>query len=405
MSTKQHKSISKNNLDNTSMEDTKKAVTMNYEFCLSDEKTGTNYNGAKIIIDGIDINQFIKNPVALFNHDDGKVIGKWENIKKEGGKMTACLNEWDVNDPDAMEVKRKVDEGFIKGSSIGIQPTEYSFDDITDSIIIHKSTLLEASIVALPADKNAMKLYVDDIQTGKLELLSQEKLDIMKNSLKSTYELKSKVNKLIEENKTKPIVNNGVQIDSFDPAIAMNAVKTLISEVPEEAMKIENNLKPMEQEKVNEIVINHIEDSFIARMAKTLKIELNADVSKNENTILLKVLDYKNKLDEIEKNKVNDFISNAVTIGKILPGQKDKFIKMSEYNFEMVKEIIESMPNQKKLSDVIVAKIGQMDDTRKEWSYMEWVKNDYNGLQQLKIDMPEEYSRLLNESPKRKRNK
>jgi len=138
-------------------------------FVLSDG-TSLNSKGYKISIEGIDLTRFNSNPVMLFEHNPEKVIGRWQDIRKEENKLTA-IPEFDTEDTEALSISGKVERGFLNGASIGIIVKDYK--EVKDEIIVTKSELFEASIVSIPSDSGAIQLYSD-----KLERLSAAQLRI-----------------------------------------------------------------------------------------------------------------------------------------------------------------------------------------------------------------------------------
>ena len=57
-------------------------------FVLSDETV--NSYGFVVLTEGIDTTAFERNPVMLYMHNrDGNVIGRWDNIRKEGKRLLA----------------------------------------------------------------------------------------------------------------------------------------------------------------------------------------------------------------------------------------------------------------------------------------------------------------------------
>lgn len=131
-------------------------------FILSDERV--NCYGCRFLTAGIDIKDFVKNPVMLYMHGRGQVIGKWEDIKKEGAQLTAEA-VFDKEDEFAVSIEKKVDGGFLNACSSGLQPLAWSEDP---KLLVSgqtrptatQSTLLEASIVDIPGNRNALKLYL-----------------------------------------------------------------------------------------------------------------------------------------------------------------------------------------------------------------------------------------------------
>ena len=159
-------------------------------FVLSDGKK-INSKGYRINLDGEDFERFKKNPVMLYMHDDGDVIGKWQNLQIKDGKLIAEA----VFDSSgkAMEVERKVEGGFLRGCSVGIIVKDILFEP--EEAIVDKWELLEASIVTIPSDPGAVVLYNE-----KREILtfnfsnsnekSNQMAEVVKLSVKTIESLK-----------------------------------------------------------------------------------------------------------------------------------------------------------------------------------------------------------------------
>ena len=95
-------------------------------FVLHDESVNTY--GFRMLTSGANLEEFKKNPLMLLNHDDYSLpIGRWENIRVEGGKILADA-VFDEGDARAAEVKRKVENDFIRMASIGAWPPEEKSD-------------------------------------------------------------------------------------------------------------------------------------------------------------------------------------------------------------------------------------------------------------------------------------
>ncbi|NMA73133.1 MAG: hypothetical protein GX963_03030 [Bacteroidales bacterium] len=138
-------------------------------FVLSDGNI-VNSKGFRIDINGIDLTRFIKNPVMLFEHNRANVIGLWEDIRKEHNKLTA-VPKFDTDDAEALSISGKVERGFLKGASMGIVVLETK--EIENELVVTKSDLFEASIVTIPSDSGAVRLY-----NKKLEHLSVAELKL-----------------------------------------------------------------------------------------------------------------------------------------------------------------------------------------------------------------------------------
>ncbi len=139
---------------------------------LCDSNTVNSY-GFKTEVSGIDLTRFKKNPVMLYNHDPERVIGRWKDIAVGGGQLTATP-VFDTADVFAAAIARKVEEGFIKGCSMGIMIKEMTRSKGIDTAT--SSVLLEASIVSIPADENALVVYADEDKKQQLSINDFNKL-------------------------------------------------------------------------------------------------------------------------------------------------------------------------------------------------------------------------------------
>ena len=125
-----------------------------HSFILSDESE--NSRGFSVLTDGIDLSLFLNNPIMLYRHNRENLIGRWENIRKEGKQLIADA-VFDTNDELGAKISQKVEDGFLRATSIGLLPLEW---DVTKTIVT-QSRIYEASIVELPSNGNAVKLYND----------------------------------------------------------------------------------------------------------------------------------------------------------------------------------------------------------------------------------------------------
>ena len=139
---------------------------------LCDSETINSY-GFKTDVKGINLSRFEKNPVMLYQHNPQMVIGRWEDIKIEGGQLSATP-VFDMEDPEAAEIARKVEQGFIKGCSMGIVIKQMTRTKGIDTAT--ESVLLEASIVSIPADENALVVYDSEDKQNQLSINDFNKL-------------------------------------------------------------------------------------------------------------------------------------------------------------------------------------------------------------------------------------
>ena len=119
-------------------------------------------SGDIVKVDGIDLENFKKNPIILWAHDHyGLPVAKAVDMVVEKGKLVMTL-EFATAEMYAFAdtVYKLVKGGFLKGVSIGarVLDAEWIVDD-NEEIIgrkFNKLELLELSIVPIPADSKAL---------------------------------------------------------------------------------------------------------------------------------------------------------------------------------------------------------------------------------------------------------
>lgn len=126
-----------------------------FKFKVSDE--ALNSYGCVVQTSGIHLEAFVRNPIMLYMHDRKQgVIGRWENVRKEGDKLFAEA-VFDEDTELGAKVKHQVETGFLRAASIGIDNCNRKTINGIETII--SCDLIEISIVDVPANKNAVKLF------------------------------------------------------------------------------------------------------------------------------------------------------------------------------------------------------------------------------------------------------
>lgn len=131
-----------------------------------------NEYGFWILTSGVDLKYFLQNPIMLYEHETNDSsagwkeklpIGKWTDVYAKDGIISG-VPEFDQGDEFAMEVKRKVENGYLNAVSGGFKAIETSESPVwikqgqTRATLI-KSRLKEASFVKFPGNLNAVRLY------------------------------------------------------------------------------------------------------------------------------------------------------------------------------------------------------------------------------------------------------
>lgn len=132
------------------------------EYVLSDE-TVDRY-GEVIQADGWDLGNFRKNPIALFNHNSNAVIGRWDKVRVEGKRLLGHLVLAMAGTSQVVDdVRRLWDQKMLKAVSVGFRPIKQEkltedADEFWGPFRYLKQELVECSIVAIPANPNALQI-------------------------------------------------------------------------------------------------------------------------------------------------------------------------------------------------------------------------------------------------------
>lgn len=128
---------------------------MTTTFIVSDESV--NSYGYIVQTQGINTELFERNPVMFYMHNREKgIVGRWENIRKKGKQLLADA-VFDDTTELGKQVKTQVENGFLRCASIGIENVVKERLNHVDTIT--QCDLKEISIVDIPANGNAVKLY------------------------------------------------------------------------------------------------------------------------------------------------------------------------------------------------------------------------------------------------------
>src|SRR5262245_28187082 len=145
------------------------------EFVLSDETP--DRMGDVVMANGWDLENFNKNPIALFNHSSSFPIGRWHNLRADKGALRGHLELAPKGTSDRIdEIRALVDAGILRAVSVGFRPIESkprkSADNGYGGEVFTKQELVETSLVSVPANPNALAV-------AKSLKISAETLDLV----------------------------------------------------------------------------------------------------------------------------------------------------------------------------------------------------------------------------------
>lgn len=132
-----------------------------------------NSYGTRVLTAGMNVEQYNRNPVLLYMHERGQVIGYVKDLKVEGDEVTGELM-FDEATELSQRCKKQWEFGSLKMVSAGIDILELSEDPKHLFVgqtcpTISKSKLFEVSLVDIGANDDAIVLQKDGkrIELGK----------------------------------------------------------------------------------------------------------------------------------------------------------------------------------------------------------------------------------------------
>lgn len=133
-----------------------------------------NSYGTRVLTSGMEISQYERNPVLLYQHNRGQVIGYVKDIKVENNEVTGELM-FDCASELSQRCKKQFEFGSLRMVSVGIDVLETS--EAKEHLVqgqtratITKSKLFEVSLVDIGANDDAIVLHKD----GELITLSKD---------------------------------------------------------------------------------------------------------------------------------------------------------------------------------------------------------------------------------------
>ena len=313
-------------------------------FILHDESV--NSYGFRMLTDGVNLDDFKKNPVMFYNHDDREMpIGRWENIRIEAGKILAEAN-FDQGDPKAKEIARKVEEGYISACSVGAWVLESTSDaslyiDGQDAPTVTKWSLREVSICNIPANHNALALYdANGLRVGEADIPTI--LELTDRQLTITGK-KETMNEVV---KTLLNLSNDATID--DAIAAIRANQKTISTLTEEVEALRTEKKEAEEKKLQE-----------------------------------------------KRNRFEALLDQAIKGGSLMESQKESMTTLFDANPDETLSVLEAMPRRRSVTEQLTdkkdSKVASLAD--KSWEELDKLGK----LAELRANDPVLYQEKYNE--------
>jgi HK97 family phage major capsid protein/HK97 family phage prohead protease len=126
------------------------------EFVMSDGSV--DRMGDVIDPDGWRLDAFQRNPVALFGHDPSFPIGRWHDVGVRRGQLTGRLELMEAVSDRLREIHTALKAGVLRAVSVGFHSDSFEPLGKSGGIRFTEAELVECSLVAVPANPNALAI-------------------------------------------------------------------------------------------------------------------------------------------------------------------------------------------------------------------------------------------------------
>jgi HK97 family phage prohead protease len=115
--------------------------------------------GDRILASGWRLANFLKNPIALFNHDRNFIVGKWRELRVEGNKLLGELVLAPRNTSDRVdEIRALVEADILRSVSVGFREIETRPREGGKGLVFIEQELVETSLCSVPCNPQALAI-------------------------------------------------------------------------------------------------------------------------------------------------------------------------------------------------------------------------------------------------------
>lgn len=294
---------------------------------------GLNSYGSRVLTAGLQTEQYIRNPVLLYMHQRGTVIGYLKDIEVTGDEITAEL-VFDEATELSKSCKKQWEVGSLRMVSIGIDILEMSEEPEfllqgQTRPTITKSKLFEVSLVDIGSNDDAIRLWKDghEIKLGK----DGECLLPLINKPQNYNQMELKTIALLL----------GLAETATEAAVT-GAIKTLMAEKTNAENKVAQLTK--EKEQLQLAAITQVVDTAIAEKRfgldkKETFINLGKTAGIDELKNIVSAIAPQAKLSAVITSKGGKTQAAPVTYSKLSEVPVDALLEMREEDPEQYKRL------------------------------------------------------------------
>ena len=311
-----------------------------------------NCYGTRILNSGIDISQYIRNPVLLYMHERGKVIGYVKDIKIEGQDVTGELVFDEVSEL-SKQLKKQWEFGSVKMVSANFQILSTSDDkqlliEGQERPTVTRCKLVEVSVVDIGGNDDAIVLSHEG---ETISLSGQNSIDgvlpLINNKepiKKKKMELKELAIKLgLKETATEEEVNSKI--------VSLSATVNKVNDLEAQVSTLLAEKKNVELAAVTAAVSTAISEKRLPAGMKAHFVELGQKIGLEQLNVTLSAMQPQGKISAtLHRSENGQIVSEPADFSKyeklscvpsnlmmdLHDNHRDEFVRLykAEYGFE-----------------------------------------------------------------------
>lgn len=289
-----------------------------------------NSYGSRVLTEGMNVEQYQRNPVLLYMHERGNVIGFVKDLKVEDGEVTGEL-VFDEATELSKRCKKQYEFGSLRMVSVGIDILELS--DANEHLVqgqtrptVTKSKLFEVSLVDIGSNDDAIVLKKNGtvINLGKDgECL----LPLLNNKPQKSKDMDQKIIAL----------QLGLPETADETAISTKIAELKASKDNEEKLRKEN--ETLQLGRITSVVEKAIAEKRIGTDKKQQFVELGKKVGVEDLEKTFEAMSPQVKLSAVIGHQGGASTATTATYKKLSEVPSDKLEEMREKQPEEYKRL------------------------------------------------------------------
>lgn len=289
-----------------------------------------NSYGSRVLTEGMNVEQYQRNPVLLYMHERGNVIGFVKDLKVEDGEVTGEL-VFDEATELSKRCKKQYEFGSLRMVSVGIDILELS--DAKEHLVqgqtrptVTKSKLFEVSLVDIGSNDDAIVLKKNGtvINLGKD---SECLLPLLNNKPQKSKDMDQKIIAL----------QLGLPETADETAISTKIAELKASKDNEEKLRKEN--ETLQLGRITSVVEKAIAEKRIGADKKEQFVELGKKVGVEDLEKTFEAMSPQVKLSAVIGHQGGASTATTATYKKLSEVPSDKLEEMREKQPEEYKRL------------------------------------------------------------------